>query len=565
MKTNTSGAKFLIPFGMLFLAVGAVIGFFCMRTLFRAEAMLAWQELPATVVACDLNLSRSSKGGTSYRVSARYQYEVKGVRYTGDRVSLHTGSDNIGSFHQRIYAELKRRMDRKEPAACWANPQNPGDAILIRKPRLELLVFMQVFAMVFGGVGLAVMLAGLAGILQRSDGQGQIRMNGAASHRVAAVFALAWNGYLGWFLWKAYHVTAPEMLPWYLWALAATGTIPAMIAGYLVGRVRKFGISVFEMSPMPGVLGGPVAGTIRIPAKVETPDGFEVVLRCIHQYTTGSGKQSSTRRDVEWEDSRHIDGNLSYGEESMLPVRFAVPYGQSATTAAGGCSGYYWRLTATAKAPGIDYKAEFDVPVQRTPQSSPTFVPQQMPDSTAGQEHVSDVISRASLKLEARSDGGFELSFPAARGLTTSLPLVLFVAGWSLPCYFLWTGAKAPLAIAVVFTLVDLILVAALLNALFVSRGVVVDRARRECVVWWRAACFSKRERHIPFGEVMDIRSERSGQSGNTTYYRVVMMAEGGRPVTVGTGMKMWTEAEDIAKLLSAAMKPDFRLEGFRV
>ncbi len=97
------------------------------------------------------------------------------------------------------------------------------------------------------------------------------------------------------------------------------------------------------------------------------------------------------------------------------------------------------------------------------------------------------------------------------------------------------------------------------------SRGVAVDRARSEFVVWWRAARFERRERRIPFGAVMDIRSERSGQSGNTTYYRVVMAAEQGRPVTVGAGLKMWNEAEDIAKLLSASAKPAFVLGDFRV
>jgi len=84
-------------------------------------------------------------------------------------------------------------------------------------------------------------------------------------------------------------------------------------------------------------------------------------------------------------------------------------------------------------------------------------------------------------------------------------------------------------------------------------------------VVWWRASFLPKRERLIPLDEVIDIRSERSGQSGDTVYYRVVMMTREGRPQTVGSGMKMWNDAEDVAKLLRAAMKPGFMLEGFRV
>jgi hypothetical protein len=561
MSVN-KGAIFLILFGMVFLGVGVGAGYFSARTLTRADAMRTWQATPAEVLSCDLNVSHGSKGGASYCVSAQYQYEVKGVRYTGNRVSLHSGSDNIGQFHQRTHAELKRCMDRKATTTCWVNPQNPADAILIRKPRPELLIFMQIFVLAFGGAGLSIVLAGLAGLLQPTPqaaegfGQGQIRMRGASSHRVAGVLAAAWNGYVLWFVWKSFVVMAPETMPWYLWLLAVTGVIPALAAGYLIGRIRKFGVSVFEMSPMPGVLGGPVAGTVRIPAKVETEDGFDMVLQCIHQYTTGSGKNSSTHRDVLWEDSRHIDGCPSYGEETMLTVRFAVPYDKQGTTVAGGSNGYYWRLNVTAAAPGIDYKAVFDVPVKRTAQSSATFVTQEMPASAAAPVRMDEVVVRSSLRLTPQSDGGFELVFPAARGLSTSLGLAVFTAAWSGLCYFLWTVAKAPVFFALVFTLVDLALVAALLNMLFVSRGIVVDRVRRECVVWWRAAAFPKRERRIPFAAVADIHSERSGQSGNTVYYRVVLVKEGGSPVTLGAGLKMWNDAEAIAKRLLASVKP---------
>lgn len=566
------GTFFLTLFGMIPLAVGVVLGTISLRTLSRAEVMKSWQSTPATVIACDLNVSRSSKGGASYCVSAQYQYEVNGTRYVGTRVSPHSGSDNIGSFHQRVYAELKQCMDRQAQTLCWVNPQNPAEAILKRSPRPEMLIFMQLFVLVFGGAGVGIVLSGLSGLLQpsvsaeASIGQGQIRMRGASAHRVAGVFAVAWNGYIGFFLWKTFGVMAPEVLPWYLWLLAATGVIPALFAGYLIGRIRKFGVSVFEMSPMPGVLGGPVAGTIRIPAKVETEDGFDVVLQCIHQYTTGSGKNSSTHRDVLWDETRHLDGGLSYGEATLLPVRFAAPYDKPATTVAGGSSGYYWRLNVTAAAPGIDYKAVFDVPVKRTAQSSATFA--QQPASAvavAGPVRADEVAERSSLRLEPRSDGGFELVFPAARALAEGLFLALFAAGWTATCVALWTVAKTPVFFALLFTFIDVFVLWALVNTLVVSRGIIIDRARHECVTWWQMPGLPKRERHIPFEAVLDIRSERAGQSGNTLYYRIVLVSDGRNPVTVGSGLKMWNDAEDLARLLSAALKTDFQLGNFCV
>ena len=564
------GAVILILFGSVFLAVGVGAAAFSVRTLVRAAAVKSWRETPATVLSCELRRYDDSDGGATYQVEATYQYRVDGVAYTGSRVSLHTGSDNVGDFHQRTYAALQRARDGVEATVCWVNPAAPADAVLVRKLRPEMLGFMQLFVLAFGGAGLAVVLIGLVGLLQRPEaeplgGAGQIRMRGAALHRVAAGLALGWNGYVGWFLWQLWVVVAPEPLPWWAWLMAASGLLPAAWAAYLVLRIRKFGVSVFEMSPQPGVLGGPVSGVIRIPAKVEAEEGFDLVLQCIHQYTTGSGKNSTSHRDVLWETSERIENTLACGDETMLPVRFSVPYEKPATTAAGGSNGYYWQLKASAAASGIDYKAVFDVPVRHTPQSSQSYVPPAVPEAGASLEPVEAVIGRERLRFEPRPDGGFELIFPAGRQRQVALFLLIFTAAWTAVCVALWTVTKVPTAFALVFTVFEAFLIFGLWDALFVARGIAVDRATRACVVWRRAAGLPRREKSIPFNKILEIRSERAGQSGSAAYYRIVLVAEGGSPRTVGSGLRMWNDAEDVAKLLRAAVREDFVREGFRV
>ncbi len=163
--------------------------------------MLAWNETPATVLTCDLDSSSDSDGGTTCRVKATYQYEAHGAQYTGDRVSLHSGSDNIGSFHHRTYARLNDCMNRNQPTVCWVNPQNSADAILVRKPHPEMIIFFQLFTLAFGGAGLAVVLAGVyvGGELRRVEaGDGLIRMRGTSPHRAWMAVALLWNGYIGY-------------------------------------------------------------------------------------------------------------------------------------------------------------------------------------------------------------------------------------------------------------------------------------------------------------------------------------------------------------------------------
>jgi len=509
------------------------------------------------VLACDLK-EHSDSDGATYRVEAAYAYEVNGVRYTGDRVSLHSGSDNIGRFHQRTYGELRRRMERKEPVPCWVNPDDPSDAVLIRRPRPEMIGFSQLFVFVFGGAGLGVVLAGCYLLLNRvraAAGDGLIRMNGARTHLVLAAVAALWNGYAGWLLWTLWRVLAPEPVPWYLWLLAAIGLVLAGVAAYWCGRLWKFGVSEFALSPSPGVVGGPVSGMIRIPVKADVPDGFELTLQCFRRTTTRQGGESSTTTETLWEEARHHVQGYSYGEDTQVPVRFDVPYDQPETTAEDG-DGCFWRLTATAEAPGIDYKAVFEVPVKKTAQSVAGPAPRPVAESL-GPVQIGEVAERLGLRLEARADGGLELACPAARAKAMIAFLLIFTALWTGICYVLWCVGDAPLPLSIIFSFFDVLLYAILADMLFVSRGIRVDRSQRVCVVWSRFAGVPVRERRVPFQEVLDFRCERSAQSGNTVYFRISLLRQGGRVLTVASNLSAWNDAGRLVEALRKRVVPD--------
>jgi len=547
------GAKFLIPFGGVFLAVGIGVGTVSVRTLLRAEAMLTWREAQATVLTCTLNRESGSDGAT-YRVGATYTYEAGGRRYTGDRVSLHSGSDNIGTFHQRTYAELDACRTRNAPTRCWFNPSRPAESVLIRRPRPEMLILFQLFTFAFGGAGLAIVLAGVYLLLQRARvaaDDGLIRMRGTATHRVVGAVALLWNVYAGWLLWTLWRVLAPEPVPWYLWTLAGAGALLAVAAGYLLRRFRKFGISEFALSPAPGVVGGPVTGMIRIPAKVDAPEGFELRLQCFHRYTTRSGGKSSAHTDTHWGDERHAITGYSYGEDTQVPVRFAVPFNQPETSTLDGGDSYFWRLTASAGAPGIDYKAVFDVPVRKTAQSSPDYSAALTPDASSQPGKTEEALRRLSLRMERKAEGGLELIFPAARAKGTSLFLSVFAVAWTGICYALWCVVKAPLLFPVLFTFFDLLLWLSVCDMLLVTRGIVLDRTRRQSLLWLRLLGITFRERMIPFDEILAFQCERSSESGNTVYFRITLMPQGGRPLTVGNTLKSWNDAEQVVQLLT--------------
>ncbi len=362
------GAVFGMVVGDILLIVAVIFGFFTIRSLHRADEMRGWRKAEAEIVSCELIKHRGNKGGTNYRVEASYRYEVDGKKYEGDRVSLHSGSDNIGCFHQDTYSRLEscRREGRK--AECWVNPANPADAILVRKLRPEMLGLTQVFIFVFGGVGIGMSTGFLFSLIfpnGRPSPDNTIRMNGSCSHVVSGILALAWNGLAAWMLWLEFKAMAPEIPPWYLWLPLVVGLAIAAIAAYNIGRFLKYGTSTLALSPMPAVPGKPVAMTVLIPGRVSGENTFNLELQCIHQYTIGSGKHRHTNKDILWSETRQTGGNINFQDKTELKVDFEIPAGLPATTAYSGSDGNYWLLKVSASTPGIDYKAEFDVPVVR--------------------------------------------------------------------------------------------------------------------------------------------------------------------------------------------------------
>ena len=73
-------------------------------------------------------------------------YSFDGHSYAGDRVALQSGSDNIGSYHQRVYAELTRYQQSAKPFRCYVNPTAPAESILYRELRWGLVGLHLAFA-----------------------------------------------------------------------------------------------------------------------------------------------------------------------------------------------------------------------------------------------------------------------------------------------------------------------------------------------------------------------------------------------------------------------------------
>jgi len=147
--------------------------------------------------------------------------------------------------------------------------------------------------------------------------------------------------------------------------LAGVGLIA--LTAYMALAARKFSPALFEMSSVPGVLGGWLRGTIRVPPEV--PEGTKAVVRLVcHRKSTGSSRLDY---DV-W--ASEEDARTS----SSLPVAFRIPFNLPASDVpempSEGTMRVTWLLSVEASLQGVDYHAVFSVPVFATEASDHSFV-----------------------------------------------------------------------------------------------------------------------------------------------------------------------------------------------
>ncbi|MCL1856675.1 MAG: DUF3592 domain-containing protein [Kiritimatiellaeota bacterium] len=354
-----------VVFGLMFFGVGVGMGGWSLYTLLEARAMERWEEVPAQIVACALESHTGDKGSAAYAVTATYRYTVGDVDYEGRRVGLMGGSDNIGTFQQDTHRILKTAMDTGESVPCRVNPASPGDAILFWTPRLDVLMVMQIFVFVFGGIGFAVLWSIVFLRHSTRPEGGRIRMEGVGARMVVAVMAVAFGAYAIALLGLVVGIVGMAQYPWWGYAPLVPVGIMAGAAVILQRRFNAFGVSVLELSPCPAVAGQALRGTVHVPCRFEPGTDVVATLRYVHQYTRGSGKSRRTHTDIVWKDAKPASVYVAGESMSAVRVEWELANRDHVSTAKRNRDGHWWELSLAAKRKGLNYKAVFDIPVSQ--------------------------------------------------------------------------------------------------------------------------------------------------------------------------------------------------------
>lgn len=560
---------FLFLFALPFFGVGVWMGYSIGNNLLDAWQMREWIPVQATLQRAGYETNSGDESDT-YRAFAEYGYEYGGRRYINDRVGISGGSDNIGDYQRDMGRYLSGLRSRGETITVYVNPEDPADSIIDRSVRWGLIGFKAIFFLVFGGVGLGLIIAVFRAPQEKDPEDpmlrdapwlandkwqtAEIRSDSKPTMWAAWAFAAFWN-----------LISAP--LPFVVYTeitqkdnwLALIGLLfPLVGIGLITWAVkrtlewRRFGPAPLTLDPFPGSIGGHVGGTIDLNLQYDVNSDFSLTLSNLHSYVSGSGEDRSRHEDVKWQDTQLAQ--VSPGPRgSRLRFRFDVPHNLNQSDAEQSDDSYYlWRLNISARLPGVDVDRNYEIPVYATGRKSAGLSDSSIQHARGRQKKI-DMKAIEDLVDLTYKAGGPSMHFPIGRNLggatTAAVVGAIFAgAGWWLLRY-----EGHPIMGGVVGLVGILVVVAglyAVLNSLEVMQsGDEIQSVRRILGIpvsqrRMRRSDVIRLEKHVA--------AKSSSGRRHTIHYSVNAIGRDGQKMKLGEGFKGASQADAAAGLFAS-------------
>lgn len=551
-------------FGIAFSVAGLFGG------LLPVQGMLAnwhktqsWEPVPARVLDTELKSSRSSKT-TTYKVTARYQYDYWGKTYEGTRVGLSdSGWDNIGSWHKDWHERLMRAKAGETPVTVWVNPVRPEQAIIDREIRWMQLVFHIPFATLFPAVGIGAFWMLWKTLRAPPDGplpslprrnSRRILSDGGNAKRGIWLFAIFWNllsfpiagialadaGRQGGLVWV---VLIFPLVGLYLLYAAVRSTL-----GW-----RRFGeltLSLASPTPRPGeVVGGQV--TFDKPAPSDT--GYLVSLVCEQVDTTGE----DTRYRTVWQQQKPAS---RVGETIVFAFH---PPGNLPPSSEKEGNHHRWQIRVQTEDLALD--RAFDIVIGSAAAGDPAATPVHPPpsferraDGAAGGTRRVDIPPH--IAAIGRNGNGLDITYPKGRDKGLVFTLAAVAAVFLLIAVFIPSSGMQALLFRLLLLAVGGGLAVGAIYCATHERRIGVRRAGLTVDDKWllghRTISMTSRE----LGRI-DVSVGMTKVMGNrrTDFYRIVAARRNGNGagVTLGRGIPHVAVAEAIAAEIRSTLDTD--------
>jgi hypothetical protein len=324
---------------------------------------------------------------------------------------------------------------------------------------------------------------------------------------------------------------------------AVAGLLPVLGAVFITLHRLRFQRSTFELDELPFAVGGWVSGVVEAPAALAGAQAVDLTLDCLDVNVHGE----NTSRTTKWREEAIVEAaEIEPGPRRVrIPVAIAVPPGALATTRLSAGSGIEWTLSVGAALPGLDYRADFIVPVFALP-GAPGAPPRPLSRSRAVREGTGWARPPGTrIRLQELTDGA-ALQYPAPSWLPywTLGPLLLVPAG-ALVGRLAFPGDATALLISVgVGAAVALFALALALLGLLTRPDRV--EIRGDLVVVRRGLFGRGWDRRIPRREVAAVKHVPL-QNGPRVDHTVDIETRDGRSYNAALGLRDLAEAKWLA------------------
>ena len=414
-----------------------------------------------------------------------------------------------------------------------------------------------VFGLVFSGIGFGLLSLAIFGgrflkrqqrlqtehpaepWLWREDwAQGRVKSNTRTGMIGAWVFAAFWNAVSMPALILVPRQAAKNPAAYLGLLFPAVGVFLLIRAIRLTWAYLEFGQTYFEISPVPGVVGGDLKGMIQARFPHSPDHGIKLRLSCVHRVISGSGNTQSTSENIAWRDEASLSSGQLYPGPAgtSIPVHFRIPWDAQPTETRSPRDAVEWVLEALADVPGVDYHDIFVVPVFRTAQTPS----QPEPESAFA---VQAAPRPDAMAVEVRQNGtGTEFYFPAARNKGFAAMTTVFCLIFGLVTFFL---------VHVHATFFFLVFGGFFLLLLFITAQmwlgttrVIIDGG----VLKLQAGLLGGgKVRQVPCSEIASIGDKIAAQEGGATgtpFYDIELALRDGQKLTLGRTLRSKQETE---------------------
>ncbi|GAA4362847.1 DUF3592 domain-containing protein [Kangiella marina] len=538
------GAGCLTLFGGVFFLAGLAIfvwGLISSVNVWRAQD---WSVVDAEIISLE-QVSSTDDGSTTYGVKGTYRYMFNDREYQSNQVSFYSGTDNIGSYQQQLYRNL-RHASSQQKLKAYVNPESPSESVLDRTMRWGMLGFYSIFLLVFGGVGLGIMLWARWGAkrlaqkevfqethseepwLWRKEWQGNdFRCQTKSAFKVMLGFAIIWNlislpGTIG-VLHEGNYFKEPLQLLVFLFPLVGLGMIVLTVIYYR--REKAFGDSKLVLQQTPLVIGGRNSGKIIINGELKEREVM-LTLSCQRVTRRRSGKETRTTTKILWQDDQRLLVQQHQAQQFAVDFDVKIPEGLPESSDADVNNKIEWVVKVEQKQKGPDLQLMFELPAFVVAHRIEPETPKE--DLFSEQSTEGSVTSKGGdwryLDIvESHSNYGKEYYFKAFRhkalGIGTLIfGLVFFAIGLGVfmaESSYLFLIAFGGMGLLIFFIGLNVLLFR---SRIAVSSGVLICK---------KGSLFSKVYRFNK-SDIEKITRESNMSSGNKQYYHLSVKSKDG-------------------------------------